>query len=114
MTGFRRSNAGADPRATLRAAAAEGLARGLERVKDTAVANAPVDDGDLRDSAEVRVDGLSGEVVFNVRHAAVQHERMDYNHPKGGGPKFLEQALAADRDVVRTAIAEAIQSRLTK
>lgn len=114
MAGFRRAGAGTDPRAALRDAASKGLAKGLEQVKDTAVAGAPVADGDLRDSAEVRVDGLTGEVVFNVRHASIQHERMDYNHPGGGGPKFLEQALASERDVVRDAIAESIQSRLTK
>lgn len=38
-------------------------------------------------------DAVVGIVGFNTPYALVQHERLDYHHPKGGKAKYLEANL---------------------
>jgi len=38
-------------------------------------------------------DAVVGEVGFNTPYALVQHERLDFNHPKGGKAKYIEDNL---------------------
>jgi len=38
-------------------------------------------------------NAIVGEVGFNKPYALAQHERLDYNHPKGGKAKYLEDNL---------------------
>lgn len=70
---------------------------------------APVDTGDLRNNCtavlnnseifkEQRVTGNSepaekveATVGYSLPYALRQHEELDYNHPKGGKAKFLEE-----------------------
>lgn len=37
--------------------------------------------------------GVEGQVSFNTPYAQEQHERTDFNHPKGGKAKYLEDPL---------------------
>jgi len=32
-------------------------------------------------------------ISFNTPYAVIQHERTDLQHPRGGGPKYLQRAL---------------------
>lgn len=54
---------------------------------------APIEIGELRSSADVRkiANGVY-EVGFYGQgiKALVQHERLDFNHPRGGQAKYLE------------------------
>lgn len=83
--------------------AADGLGVLADLILAAAKAAAPQDDGDLRASGKTDVDraGLEAAIGFGeggdrVFIAAVEnHERMDYNHPGGGGPKYLEQPFVA-------------------
>lgn len=54
---------------------------------------APIEIGELRASADVRrvAEGVY-EVGFYGQgiKALVQHERLDFNHPRGGRAKYLE------------------------
>jgi len=43
-------------------------------------------------------DAVVGEVGFNTPYALVQHERLDFNHPKGGKAKYLEDNLKEPAD----------------
>ena len=43
-------------------------------------------------------DAVVGEVGFNTPYALVQHERLDFNHPKGGKAKYLEDNLTQQAD----------------
>jgi len=43
-------------------------------------------------------DAVVGEVGFNTPYALVQHERLDFNHPKGGKAKYLEANLEQQAD----------------
>ena len=99
-------------------AGVKALRTGGEKVLTEAIKAAPVDTGTLRRSGTVTVGALpdSGSVYesakagrdmakafpgeagkvkavyvsFNTPYARRQHEELDYVHPKGGGPKYLE------------------------
>lgn len=56
---------------------------------------APVDTGDLRSNCNISPKQKKGntrfyEVGYDLPYAIKQHERLDFNHPKGGKAKFLE------------------------
>lgn len=63
-------------------------------LKGKAVRLAPVETGDLRGSAWYKVKKVGGgyeaTVGFTEPYALIQHERLDFNHPKGGQAKYLE------------------------
>lgn len=77
--------------------------------------DAPVLSGALRGSGTVDlfVDANSVEAVvsFTVPHAAVQHERLDYIHPKGGRAKYLEANLQEMAGRYKRVIAAAARVR---
>jgi len=61
-----------------------------------AVEKAPVDTGTLRGSmglwVEQEGDTITGEISFNEKYAAFQHEHVELHHPQGGESKYLEKA----------------------
>lgn len=87
---------------------------------------APVDTGDLRgncsavfdravlapasegETIEKPAEGLTGRVGYTLPYARVQHEEMDYKHPKGGKAKYLEDPANAMAKTYKTAIAKAV------
>lgn len=73
-------------------------------VQGRATEKAPVDTGHLRESAYTEIDEHAGGITATVgftattkdgrfSYALVQHEGLDFEHPKGGEAKFLEKAL---------------------
>lgn len=82
---------------------AKGLGAAVYRlgvaVLSDALPRTPVEFGVLRASGYVSPptagEHPTVEVGFGTVYAVPQHERMDYNHPRGGGPKFLARAVAA-------------------
>src|SRR2546421_63386 len=81
--------------------AARGLALGAEHVRAVSVDRAPLDTGALRNSATASHDpeALTAAVSYDTPYAARQHEELTYHH-REGGPKYLESALASERDAV--------------
>jgi len=69
--------------------------RGFREVADQPEApemvSRPVQEGGLGDA-------VVGEVGFNTPYALTQHERLDFNHPKGGKAKYLESNLTQQAD----------------
>jgi hypothetical protein len=59
---------------------------------------APLDTGDLRSSGYAKVEGLNVELGFTAPYALIQHERLDFKHPRGGQAKYLEQPLKQNID----------------
>ena len=55
---------------------------------------APIDTGKLRESCIIEEAGEHAVFVGYSKetddYAMVQHERLDFSHPRGGGPKYLE------------------------
>lgn len=63
-----------------------GVNKALERLRGLAVAEAPLRDGPLRESAYVDPaggDAMAGRVGFDTPYAARQHEERDYRHTQG-------------------------------
>lgn len=75
---------------------------------------APVDLGDLRgDLANPRKEGdMEWKVGSDLVYCAVQHEHTEFNHPKGGGAKFIERPFNENVDSYINAIGEAIMREL--
>lgn len=78
-----------------------GITETMREVKEKAVEDAPLDTGALKESVRINYNKNSISISFNTPYAAVQHERLDFNHPKGGKAKYLEDAF---NDVVPGAI----------
>lgn len=62
----------------------------------------PVDQGVLRASGYVELHEQAGKVWVELGYggaasdyALVQHERLDFKHPGGGQPKYLERPMMA-------------------
>lgn len=106
----------------------KGLADALLFVATESQQRAPVDTGDLRGSVKVEIDsnvyakGVSkngitiagtlpekakkGSVSFNTKYAGVQHEQLNYSHPRGGQAKYLESVLLENQDRILKCIAD--------
>lgn len=76
--------------------------------------SAPVEFGDLRgDLANPRKEGdLDWKVGSDLVYCAVQHEHTEFNHPRGGGAKFIERPFNENKDSYIDAIGEAIMREL--
>ena len=57
-------------------------------------------------SEEVPENGTTGRVSYNTVYAAVQHEQINYAHPRGGQAKYLQQVLTDEQDRILKIIAE--------
>ena len=71
---------------------------------------APIDLGDLRgDLANPRKKGkLDWEIGSDLIYCATQHEHTEFNHPKGGGAKFIERPFNENKDKYIDEIGNAI------
>lgn len=79
---------------TTEKAAQEGLRKGMRALLARARELSPTDSGDSDKSGFTRVDDLTGQVGFTSLVSLLQHENLDWQHPDGGQPKFLEAAAA--------------------
>ncbi|MDP4092595.1 MAG: hypothetical protein Q8920_04470 [Bacillota bacterium] len=101
------------------------------------VNRAPVDLGDLRGSGYASINNVTvakgssdgsvssspggavsgnkieGIVGFNEPYALVQHERLDYDHPKGGEAKYLEKTLSENTEKYINHLSEGVKKAIT-
>lgn len=110
--------------AGLRRAHEEGLRAGLERAAELIIERAriympthdPVRDPDplmnlaQRIGFHWRPDG-SIEIVVDTPYAAKQHEATWFEHPRGGGPKYLERAVTEIADELPGLIGREVEAR---
>lgn len=98
-------------------AAARGVREAAQVVEMMAVQRTPVDTGQLRNSVAI-VPGLVSSGVytqtvrFNMIYAAVQHERTDFNHPRGGQAKYLESVLDEEQTRIKAIIENHLRGAL--
>lgn len=76
----------------LEKATQDGLRDAGKAVLARARALSPTDTGASDKSGFVRIDDLTVQVGFTSHISRMQHENLDYQHPDGGQPKFLEAA----------------------
>jgi hypothetical protein len=72
----------------------------------------PKDTLETIDSAFARVDDLTAQAGYGSFVARLQHENLEYEHLRGGGPKFLETAADEIRPQVAAIIAKRVQGEL--
>lgn len=80
---------------------------------------APVKSGDLRGNCEVselKKEGATEwyEVGYDLEYSVIQHERLDFNHPKGGKSKFLEDPFNKNKKQYDAFIKNAAKKALAK
>ena len=106
----------------------KALRTGAEAILTEAIDETPVDTGTLRRSGTVTAGGLPDSaqvyeaaeagtdmkdafpgdtgkekavyISFNTPYARRQHEELGYNHPLGGGPKYLENPFNRNKKKV--------------
>lgn len=62
--------------------------------------------------ADVDTGALKAAVSFDTVYAVKQHEDLDYEHPRGGGPKYLERPARSEKPVLAELVAAAIRAEL--
>ncbi|MGD6750991.1 minor capsid protein [Streptomyces sp. BH105] len=80
--------------------ASEGLQRALEHTLGEANKLVPLEEGTLRRSGRVDVDGLNGAISYDTVYAVRQHEELTWKHLPGRRAKYLESAMNDERDVM--------------
>lgn len=85
---------GQKAKALARQAAKQALQICAADLQGKSAMQAPIDTGDLRANcfvSPVQVENteIYVEVGYDLPYAMVQHERLDFNHPKGGKAKYL-------------------------
>lgn len=95
----------------------QGLLEGGELVLGDSNEQIPHEDGDLERTGAVSGDPDAVQVAISYRDVAYrgqavdQHENMTLKHDDGRNAKYLERALAANRDRVREAVAGSLRRR---
>lgn len=94
--------------------ARRGLRKGGQALRRAAIPRTPVDTSNMRGSYHVNEKQGGEEVVVSndAPYSVTQHERMDYHHDEGEA-KFLENALAAERDNILAIIATEIRAEMS-
>lgn len=82
-------------------------------------AQAPIDTGDLRANCSVSPVQQEGNTVsvtvgYDLPYAIVQHEHLEFRHPKGGGPKYLENPFKENAAKYEHFIKDAVKHALAK
>lgn len=97
--------------------ALEAMNTGAEAILTEAIDETPIDTGTLRRSGGVSwgIDRKSVYVSFNTPYARRQHEDLTLRHPRGGGPKYLENPFKRNEGKVRRLVGlrvkQALQSK---
>ena len=105
---------GAKVTAAEKKGAARGLYLGAEHVLEEATRLVPLREGTLERSGVASSDAgaLRAAVSYDTVYAVIQHEAMDFSHPRGRQAKYLEQPLNSERGKVLDIIAREIKSSL--
>jgi len=105
---------GEKAKAAERAGAARGLYLWAEHVLEEAVRIVPLQEGTLMRSGVASVDAgqLSAAVSFSTPYAIVQHEGLDFQHPRGRQSKYLESPALASKAKGTALVAREIKRAL--
>lgn len=65
----------------------------------------------LAESVNIEKDGRGYVVSVDTPYAAKQHEAQSFEHPRGGGPKYLERAVTQIAPVLDGIVASKVRAR---
>lgn len=83
-------------RARVDAATPGALAAGIDYLHRHTTPKVPVETGRLVGSGKTHVEGSEASLTYDGPYAAVQHERTDFRHPRGGQAKYAEETWIVD------------------
>lgn len=85
----------------------KGLRKAAEHLLGAALPFVPLRDGPLEGSGTASVDEAKGQaaVSFDGPYAVIQHESLDFHHPRKGQAKYLEIPFNTERPVMLEIIA---------
>lgn len=100
-------------------AADEIIDRIIARCREYMPAHDPVRDPDplmnLRERIRVIRDAPHRwRIVVDTPYAAKQHEALWFDHPRGGGPKYLERAITETIPEMEGILASKVRARMNK
>lgn len=106
-------------RHAVEAAGKEGLRVFAEAVLAEAKRNVgvgdPSEDPDplvaLADSGHIEPEGDGFVIIFDTVYATKQHEDMRLEHPRGGGPRYLERAVTTLAPAAEGIVGSKIKAR---
>lgn len=98
--------------ARVEAAARRGLDEAAEEVLAESNRHAPIEEGDLSESGKTSRSGDSVAISYDTPYAVKQHESTSLRHDPGRASKFLETAANANRDEIRSTVANEIRRAL--
>ena len=87
------------------------LTTAMEHIRQVAVSRTPIEEGTLRRSATVKVQGLNASIRYDGPYARYQHEKLELRHEVGQA-KFLESALFSESKTALNIIATAVRRNL--
>lgn len=93
----------------IRDAARHGLEEAAGFVFEKSQEQVPVEDGDLKATGKVTMQGDKAAISYGGPYAVYQHELLGLKHLHGGNAKFLERPLVDERDREARIIADAIR-----
>lgn len=98
--------------------AAEGIADDVLAESQALVPDDPeTGGGDLQATGKVTTQhtptGAAAAISYGTDHAVYQHEGLGYEHPHGGGPKYLERPLSGARRAAKARLAVEIKRALS-
>jgi hypothetical protein len=93
-------------------AAQEALKEVAEETLERSNELSPTLTGETDESGFVKVDDLTAQIGYRSFVARLQHEDLDYQHPRGGQAKFLETAADEMRSQIGPRMAAKIRGVL--
>lgn len=75
---------------------------------------APIEFGDLRGDLATpkKINDFSWKVGSSLPYTRRQHEHLEYNHPRGGGSKFLEYPFKENVKIYNKQISKRLKEEL--
>lgn len=107
--------------AVARAAMGTALYAEATSIMAEAIPKAPIEFGALRSSGHVEAPVVTGAGMISVTlgfggaakdYAVVQHEHLEFNHPRGGQAKYLEEPALAHAETAGPRIGAEIEQAL--
>lgn len=99
-------------------AAQEALIKCAADLQTRSVNRAPIDTGKLRENCVVDTSQIGGGTIrvgYSPEvdaYSMIQHERLDFNHPRGGEAKFLENPFNENLDKYYAFILDEVRKAL--
>jgi hypothetical protein len=93
------------------AAIPEAAAKGMEHLRGVAVSKTPLETGNLRSEAEVKVHPDGAEVYYPGPYARYQHYELQLRHSEGQA-LYLEQPLVQETPAILAIVAEELAKHI--